>query len=160
MLLATRRAEGAMQSKRAERVQRATPGPVNQRLLRETEQRLHYYASHPDEIDARLAALDQEWDIERTLEMNAASLGLAGVVLGATVSPRWFVLPAVVSGFLLQHAIQGWCPPLPVLRRLGVRTTGEIERERYALKALRGDFEGAAISPNGHGEQVRRLMQD
>jgi hypothetical protein len=43
-------------------------------------------------------------------------------------------------GFLLQHAVQGWCPPLPLLRRLGVRTADEINEERYALKALRGDF--------------------
>ena len=28
------------------------------------------------------------------------------------------------------------------LRRLGVRTREEIDRERYALKALAGDFEG------------------
>lgn len=27
-----------------------------------------------------------------------------------------------------------------VLRRLGFRTSTEIDRERYALKALRGDF--------------------
>lgn len=143
----------------SERVRRMTSQTIDQRLRRETEQRLHYFANHPDEIAGRLAALDAEWDIERTLEMNAASVGLAGIVLGATVSPRWFLLPAVVSAFLLQHAIQGWCPPLPVLRRFGVRTQGEIERERYALKALRGDFEGVAVSPNGHGEQVRRLME-
>jgi hypothetical protein len=42
--------------------------------------------------------------------------------------------------FLFQHAIQGWCPPVPVLRRLGFRTANEIEQERTALKALRGDF--------------------
>jgi hypothetical protein len=44
------------------------------------------------------------------------------------------------------HAVQGWCPPVPVLRRLGFRTASEIDHERYALKALRGDFEkfGAA----------------
>jgi hypothetical protein len=29
---------------------------------------------------------------------------------------------------------------LPVLRRLGIRTADEINKERYALKALRGDF--------------------
>ena len=143
----------------SERVRRRTSQTIDQRLRRETEQRLHYFANHPDEIGGRLAALDLEWDVERTLEMNAASVGLAGIVLGATVSPRWFFLPAVVSAFLLQHAIQGWCPPLSVLRRFGVRTQGEIERERTALKALRGDFEGAAVSPNGHGEQVRRLME-
>jgi len=37
---------------------------------------------------------------------------------------------------------------LPVLRALGFRTPGEIERERYALKALRGDFDDL---PQGHG---------
>jgi hypothetical protein len=148
-----------MQARKSERVRRHTADAINQKLQRETEQRLHYYASHPDEIDSRLAALGAEWDVERTLEANAASIGLAGIVLGATVHPRWFFLPAIVSAFLLQHALQGWCPPLPLLRRMGVRTQGEIEHERYALKALRGDFEGAAVSPNGHGEQVRRLME-
>jgi hypothetical protein len=32
-------------------------------------------------------------------------------------------------------------PPIPLFRRLGVRTAREIERERYAIKALRGDFD-------------------
>jgi hypothetical protein len=31
---------------------------------------------------------------------------------------------------------------VPILRRLGYRTQTEIERERTALKALRGDFPG------------------
>jgi len=47
-----------------------------------------------------------------------------------------------VGGFLLQHGVQGWCPPLGILRRLGVRTPREIEAERYALKSIRGDFDG------------------
>jgi hypothetical protein len=46
-----------------------------------------------------------------------------------------------VSGFLLRHAIEGWCPPVTFLRRSGVRTRMEIEQERYALKILRGDFD-------------------
>jgi hypothetical protein len=45
-----------------------------------------------------------------------------------------------VTAFLFQHAVQGWCPPVPILRRLGFRTVTEIEQERHALKALRGDF--------------------
>jgi hypothetical protein len=46
----------------------------------------------------------------------------------------------VVGGFLLKHAVSGWCPPVPLLRRLGVRTRSELDREKFALKALRGDF--------------------
>jgi hypothetical protein len=48
----------------------------------------------------------------------------------------------IVASFLLQHAVQGWCPPVSIFRRLGVRTMREMDEERYALKALRGDFAG------------------
>lgn len=99
-----------------------------------------------DEINARLGELDREWDVERLLEANAASFTLLGVVLGSTVDKRWYALSGVVGGFLLQHALQGWCPPLPVFRRLGYRTTEEIDRERYALKFLRGDFDDLSSS--------------
>jgi hypothetical protein len=78
--------------------------------------------------------------VERFLQANASVLSLTGVVLGATVSRKFLALPAVVFSFFLQHAVQGWCPPLPVFRRMGVRTRREINREKYALKALRGDF--------------------
>jgi hypothetical protein len=40
----------------------------------------------------------------------------------------------------LQHALTGWCPPVPLFRRLGARTRQEIDRELYALKVVRGDF--------------------
>ena len=43
------------------------------------------------------------------------------------------ILPGVVGAFLLQHAIQGWCPPIPILRYLSFRTAGEIDNERQAL---------------------------
>ncbi|HEV2392191.1 MAG TPA: hypothetical protein VG146_07480 [Verrucomicrobiae bacterium] len=126
-----------------DRVRAQTCEALNRKLDIEMERRLRFY-SYQDEqaISERIAELDREWDIERVLETNAASLALLGMLLGATRSRRWFLLPFIVSGFLLQHAIQGWCPPVPILRRLGVRTRLEIEQERYALKLLRGDFEG------------------
>jgi hypothetical protein len=80
------------------------------------------------------------------------------LLLGVTSSKKWFVLPAIVSGFLLRHAIQGWCPPVPVLRRLGIRTRLEIERERYALKILRGDFD-EVLKREGGGFEVTRLVR-
>lgn len=101
---------------------------------------VRWHADHPEEIPARLRELDAEWDIERTLEANASTLAFTGIVLGATVDRRWLALPAIVTAFLFQHAIQGWCPPLPILRRMGFRTAREIDTERAALKALRGDF--------------------
>src|SRR4051794_4391924 len=77
---------------------------------------------------------------ERTLEANAATLAFTGTMLGATADRRWLAVPAIVTVFLFQHAVQGWCPPVPLLRRLGFRTMREIDTERYALKALRGDL--------------------
>lgn len=123
------------------------------------EQRLRFYAvQDKTTIGDRLAELDREWDIERALEANAASVSLLGVILGTTLSRKWFFLPVIVGGFLLQHAIQGWCPPVPVLRRLGVRTRLEIEQERYALKILRGDFDD--LLRNEGAIDVKELVRD
>jgi hypothetical protein len=125
------------------RVPLHTPQRYNEAIRRETEQNVARYAADPAAIERRLAELDREWDIERTLEANAATLALVGVGLGAFVDRRFLVLPGLVCGFLLQHALQGWCPPVPLFRHLGVRTASEIDEERYALKALRGDFRQA-----------------
>jgi hypothetical protein len=124
------------------RVPEHTAPEYNQRICRTTQANVARYAAQgPDAIDRRLAELDHEWDIERVLEANASSVVVIGCALGAFVSRKFFVLPALVGGFLLQHAIQGWCPPVPFFRRRGVRTEREIDEERFALKALRGDFQ-------------------
>lgn len=128
-------------SSTATRVIRNTDPSVNEKIELRTQMSIQKaYAGGPDTINRRLDKLDHEWDVERCLETGAASLSLLGAALGTTTDRRWFALPVVVAGFLMQHALQGWCPPLPVLRRLGVRTADEINQERYALKALRGDF--------------------
>jgi hypothetical protein len=134
----------------ARRVPAHTAPHVNRRIEQEIEASVAYFAEHPEEIDDRLDELDREWDIERTLEANAASFSLLGLTLGLTLDRRWLALPVGVAAFLLQHAVQGWCPPVPVFRRLGVRTAGEIDQERYALKALRGDFD--RIASDGAGD--------
>ena len=131
-----------------QRVQRNTSQHVNQEIRQATEARLVHYANHPELIDTRLAELDREWDIERMLEANAAAVGLTGVCLAATVSRKWLILPGIVSAFLLQHAIQGWCPPLPVLRRLGFRTPAEIEDERDRLMGIRDRQERTVMGEN------------
>jgi hypothetical protein len=136
-----------------ERVPAHTDEEINRQIQRETDDRVWHFAKHPQGIDRRLRELDEEWDIERLLEANAATLAFAGVALGATVDKRWLALPALVTAFLFQHAVQGWCPPIPILRRLGYRTSREIDTERIALKALRGDF--GAIGP-ADGERETR----
>jgi hypothetical protein len=125
-----------------ERVPLHTAPHLNDRIRRSTNERVAHFAhASPGEIDRRLHELDHEWDIERCLEANAASVSLLGLVLGARFDRRWYLLPAAVSAFLLQHAVQGWCPPLGLFRRLGFRTSAEIERERRALEALKARFQ-------------------
>ena len=132
----------------ANRVQRNTTPAVTERIQERTACRLRHYASHPGEIPERLRELDREWDIERTLETGSSSLTLLGLILGTTVNKKWFLLSAGVQGFFLQHAIQGWCPPLPALRSFGVRTLQEIEDERHALLAILQDPRTGASLPD------------
>jgi hypothetical protein len=127
----------------AYRVNRNTSPASNRQIQDDIDDRVGWYATHRKQIGTRLKELDAEWDIERMLEVNASAVAFAGVVLGATLDRRFYALPAVVTAFLFQHAVQGWCPPLPVLRKMGFRTAREIDVERNALKALRGDFRGS-----------------
>lgn len=120
------------------RVESHTSDEANARIARRTDHNIRNYTlAGPAAIDRRLRELDEEWDVERALEANASSLILTSVVLGATVDRKFLYVPAVISAFLLQHALQGWCPPLPLLRRLGFRTSREIEHERRALLVRR-----------------------
>jgi len=95
---------------------------------------------YPDLIRQRLITLEREWDIERYLETNASIFILIGLILSVTVSIYWLFLIVIIPLFLLQHAIQGWCPPLVLFRWMGKRTKREIENERHSLKLIRGDF--------------------
>ena len=132
-----------------DRVRANTVPEVNRRIDEQIERNIrHYSGQTKEEIYRRIRELDQEWDFERVLETMASSISLTGVVLGSLVDRRWYLLPTAVLSFLLLHAIQGWCPPLPILRGLGIRTREEIARERYALKALAGDFAGISREPS------------
>jgi hypothetical protein len=125
-----------------DRVRAHTAHEINERIDRQIERNIEYFSTQPTEvISARLLELEREWDMERLLETNASAVAFSGCVLTALVSKRWILLPLTVTAFLFQHAVQGWCPPVPVFRRLGVRTRSEIDAEKYALKALRGDFD-------------------
>jgi len=128
----------------SERVRANTAAEINKRIDQKTEDNIRYYSGRPaDEITRRIWELETEWDIERVLQAMASVFSLTGITLGTAVARRWFLLPSIVLSFLLLHAVQGWCPPLPVLRRLGFRTREEIDRERYELKAVIGDKNGS-----------------
>ena len=72
------------------------------------------------------------------LEARAATLAFAGVALGATVDKRWLALP--------------------ILRPLAFRTAREIDEERYALKALRGDFGPIGPGPKNPDDRASHAL--
>ena len=138
-----------------DRVRANTWIPVNDRLDMEAQLRMRAVAASAstDELTRRITQLDHEWDFDRTVETEASLMGLVGLALGIAVGTRFLVLPAFVSTMLLVHATHGWYPLLPLFRRIGIRTQDEIDRERYGLKTIRGDF--AALLPSGSAAAER-----
>jgi hypothetical protein len=141
----------------ADRVRHHTADRVNARIDRAARQRLATaQASGREALRARLDALDGEWDVDRALMANFAIVGganFAWAVIDAARRGRrwtgWHTLFATQLGFLLFHAVRGWCPPLPVFRRLGFRTWKEIATEREETLASLGGAprESAVPSP-------------
>jgi hypothetical protein len=134
----------------ADRVRNHTAQLVNQRIAERTRDRIERVVREGrDGIVRRLAQLDHEWDVDRTLMVNfAVAAGVAHaantyrqsrrVWFGRRRGSRWLFVLTAQLGFLLLYGTLGWCPPLAVHRRLGVRTRSEIEAERrMLLNALR-----------------------
>lgn len=141
------------------RVRGNSPEGTNREIDQETLENIREYSRlTKGKINQRLKDLSTEWDMEKTLEVNASSLALVGLLLGTFINKRWYILPGMVASFLLQHGLQGWCPPLPLFRKLGVRTRQEIDEERYALKVLRGDFDN--LSSNSAPEEIQKALKD
>ncbi|CAN5173703.1 hypothetical protein BH20VER2_BH20VER2_18300 [soil metagenome] len=142
-----------------DRVAAHTAESTNAWIKRAAERRVaRHAADKKPALTRRIQELENEWDIERYLEMNASALAFTGVMLGLFKDRRFFLVPCLVLPFLFQHAVQGWCPPIPFFRKRGVRTRREIETEKNALKALRGDF-GDVSATAAPRERARAAWQ-
>lgn len=120
-----------------DRVRAVSSVDSNLRIDVQTAYNISRYKRQDKRIIARrIEELDGEWDVERVLQVHGTALTLTGLVLGLTVNKKWLLLPGIMLPMLLQQGIQGWCPPLPLLRRLGLRTRLEINREKHALEPL------------------------
>ena len=137
----------------ADRVRDHSAHSVNQRIAERTLARIdHVVREGHDAIVRRLEQLDREWDVDRALMVNFAIVGGAAYATGVYRYAQrpwfgrrrggWLGFFTVQLGFLLLHGTVGWCPPLPVFRRLGVRTKSEIEAERRALLNALASREG------------------
>lgn len=134
----------------ADRVESATAKTQNAAIYEGAVHRLTQIIANSSEkrssaIENRLDELSREWDMERLLEFNASTLLIISGFLAYFHCIHWLILTLAVACFLWQHAVQGWCPPVPIFRSIfRVRTAAEIFSEKTALKLLRGDFQAVS----------------
>lgn len=128
----------------SKRVSLKTNPQMNADIRNQTLRNLNIYKNCDEAtISERIQNLNQEWDTERFLEVNSALLVILSSYLGIRNSRIWFILTGAIAVFMLQHAFIGWCPPLPLARKWGIRSEDEIQIEKTALKIMRGDFKEA-----------------
>lgn len=114
--------------------------PNFHRINFHTYHNLEKYSERPDLINQRVAELNSEWDLERSAVMVSSIISLCGMALGAFVHIYWLLLSVLVTFFLIQDVLLGQGPFHYLLEKMGRRTFIEIQSERHALKALRGDY--------------------
>jgi hypothetical protein len=123
-----------------DKIRAASDPHINWQIDRKIEENIRKYTYQGSyEISQRIKELEEEWDINRVLQLNTAALALVGIGLSVR-NKGWLFLAGASLSVLALFSLRGWAKPLNVLRRLGVRTRQEIDCEIYAMKFLRGDF--------------------
>jgi hypothetical protein len=119
------------------------PTEVNKRIDERVERCVRHMAQQArPEISRYLEKLEREWDLNRAVMVAGSLLSVLGLWLGRRGRGRWRILGGVAAGLILQHGLTGFGPLAEMVRAVGgVRTRREIDLEKFALKALRGDFE-------------------
>lgn len=121
---------------------------TNKNIRNNTLRRINIYKNSSDKIlSDNVDKLNHEWDVERVLELSAASVILGSTIMGLKTNKKyWFLMSGTVGLFLLQHSLQGWCPPVPLVRKCGIRTSEEINNEKIVYKLLKDDFADKATN--------------
>jgi hypothetical protein len=109
------------------------PDSLEQRLARLAD-------AGPQAITDRLNEIENEWSAGRMTKVTLGVVILIGLALAATVSVWWLILPSVGALFLLQYLLTRTSWLGAAFHELGLRTGTQIAQEKFALKALRGDF--------------------
>lgn len=143
-----------------DRVRRMTFKRDLERIDEKTHDSVRYYTDlGPKAISRRLYELDTEWAVDRALMVGAGFFAWLGLILGTSLRPRLYGISAVAATITLVYAVFGWAPPVLFLRRLGFRTRGEIDQERFALKALRGDFDQFSQEESDRATRIDQAMK-
>lgn len=94
----------------------------------------------PSAIDERLAHLERTWTAGRASKASVGIMIVLGLFLGLTVNPYWLLLPLACGVILAEYLVRRQSVLGGLFRGLGLPSGADVEQEKLALKALRGDF--------------------
>ena len=122
-----------------------------------TQENINHYYHNKTHIDNRLRQLEMETSIDQIFILHDAANVSLGVLLSlVTNRKKWLVLPLLVTIVQSVQALKGLRLGTNLLRKYGFRTKVEIDKEKYALKALRGDFRYEIEVPNAVWDAVNK----
>ncbi len=122
-----------------------------------TQENINHYYHNKSHIENRLRQLEAETSIEQIFALYDAASVSAGVLLNIiTRKKKWLLLPLLVTVAQSVQAIKGFRFGTALLRQNGFRTRADIDKEKYALKALRGDFHYEIEVPNAVWDAVNK----
>jgi len=109
-------------------------------------------------LSDRLKALEDEPELEAVATLGLAGAGVLALIFGLLGSRLWRLFAWLVLPIIFAHARGRLEAPGRFLKTLGLRSRKEIEEEKYALKALRGDFRDMGQSqPDGMPDPASAL---
>ena len=126
---------------RIERNPFGAPRVMDRRVEAAIRAQLRSCAGSRRRIARRLRELEEERDLESVLESRADLVESLGFMAGAVVNRRLPSVPVSWTASLVRLAATNWLPMATLLRRMGLRTSREIEIERVALRLMLGALE-------------------
>ena len=127
-----------------------TPRAMDRRVEAAIGAQLRYCAGNRRRLARRLRELEEERDLESVLESRASLVESLGFMAGAVVNRRLPSVPVSWTASLVRLAATSWLPMETLLRRMGLRTSREIEIERMALRLMLGDLERLPTALGSH----------
>jgi hypothetical protein len=121
------------------------PGNVKTRneINRDTLRSIQHYSGQPPQfLGKRIEELEEEIPLEALVYRGGALMAIGGLTLLLVrgKSRAAWLFAAAIGALQLQYSYQGRNALTDILRKRGYRSRKEIEAEKYALQALRGDF--------------------
>ena len=121
------------------------PGSRDLTIEAGTDRSLNYYSDQLPDLQKNLRQLNLAWGFER-IGLPLSVVFISGAV-GFLLKRRFAAASLFALGFFLQQILKKQQPLSPPLRNLGVGDRNELELERYAMKAQRGDLGKIEVIP-------------